>query len=145
MEPEFVTVFRNRKLGIYRIQPMAEHPLGAPVEFGEPTIVKHDELELSFVDSLLQSLSNSRTQEYSSDCAIRISADERAAFDRAHDAISVRRYRDGSIRIMPLERDHGGYAGYRQDELFLDRGASPEELFRAIRDAFSRSSLTKLN
>ena len=136
---EVLSVYENTEDGIFIVQPMARHPIGASAEFGAPTLVPDAQFDTHIATAVMENLAKYHKQVYDQDTAAARSDKEQRDFVKAHLNVSLTRYPSGEICIYPMRRKSGGYTG-TGEKIVLRADEVPENLASALREAFSKSS-----
>lgn len=136
MSYETLAIYRRKQDGRYIVQPMARHPTGASVEFGDPTIIPEEDLATHIVQVVLENLALYNRVKYDHSTAPRSSDEDFAAFLGNHDALSVTREDTGVISVVPHVRKRGGTIGRMEAAIRLSPGQADTQLATAIRTAF---------
>lgn len=127
-------LYFNRRENYFLVTAIAKQGYGS-VEVGAPVKISGDEFEKRIGQILSQALDSFHGN--SPNDQLRREPGEYQAFRNKHLSIGVERQRSsGELRLMPLHRIQGGYAGKRAEEIVLSAQDVPMKLPATIREAF---------
>lgn len=133
-----VTIYRERRSGVYKVQPMCRYGRLGLADAGEPVAIEASD-EAALMERLGRSLDDFASNRLETSTTVRHTPKEQSQFVRSHDAVMVVRLKDGRIEAIPWEHDHGGYKAKSAASLVLDPPVSAAALASAIREAFGRT------
>jgi hypothetical protein len=131
-----VTVYRHRRSGMFRVQPMCRRGRFGLADAGQPVLVDpQNEHELA--SSVLQALDDFAVNRFEQS-APGLSPQEQSKFLREHDAITVDRVGE-ELTVTPLEHVRGGFESNDAASVILRDPITDAALVRAVREAFARA------
>lgn len=136
MSYETVTIYKNKKSGLYIVQPMTKHPMGASAEFGDPTPVTEEAFESLIVPVVEENLRKYHQQQYDQNLAPKSSEAEHMKFVQEHYCVDVTVDDNGIVEVTPLGSVRGGYVGLKEGKASFNKEEIEVRLPTAIRAAF---------
>jgi hypothetical protein len=132
-----VTIYRHRRSGAFRVQPMCRRGRFGLADAGQPVLVDpQNEHELA--RSVLQALDSFAVNRFE-ESAPGLSPKEQSRFLREHDAITVDRV-DDELRVTPLGHVRGGFESNDTASVMLRDPITDAALVRAVREAFAQAT-----
>ena len=131
---DVVALYRNKKSGVYIVQPMTRHTIGADTEFGEAIFIQPRDFDREIVSITMATLPIYHQQVYRQDLARRFSDKEYNKFEREHEHVRVELYEDGVLEVIAMT----GSAGL-EGRLCLKKEEVGEKLLSALQEAFRRA------
>ena len=136
MSCDKITIYKNKKTGLYLVQPMAKHPTGASADFGDPTSLTEEEFESRIVSVVQENLRKYHQQTFDQKLALSFSDEEYSRFTRGHNCVCVTVDDNGIVELIPAARVPGGYVGLKEGNISISKYEIGARLAGAIRDAF---------
>jgi hypothetical protein len=99
-------------------------------------VVDPPEFDARITPAVLDHLDAFQRVRYRPESARRMAKDEFARFAREHDMVSVTRFQDGVVEVVPFVRVRGGYEGLNDEKVVLRAEDLPAQLPGALREAF---------
>jgi len=132
-----VTIYRHRRSGVFRVQPMCRRGRFGLADAGQAVLVD-SQREHELARSVLAALESFAVNKFEA-TAPGLSSKEQTTFLREHDAITVDRV-GHEVTVTPLERVRGGFESNDAASVLLRDPITDAALVQALRDAFGRTS-----